>query len=232
MASVKAWKFNDSAAPKYSSDFDIVKRAVLQVTDIKNNNNKYYGIELHQAKGQKADAFRVFTHYGRTDDLETNPDAGAKECRFFDTLAEAEGEYGQIYKSKTGASKGYKEVALASSKIGSQKARGGSSGDVDDKTLAYYGLASGGGSGSITGNTSTANDADAVANPAAFVPLVASPGVLTTCGDSSVRARYCQPSGSARRAPSPGRSLSVRLGSTICAYDCMTYTEPSGARSS
>jgi len=136
MASVKAWKFNDSAAPKYSSDFDIVKRAVLQVTDIKNNNNKYYGIELHQAKGQKADAFRVFTHYGRTDDLETNPDAGAKECRFFDSLAEAESEYSKIYKSKTGASKGYKEVALASSKIGSQKARGGSSGDVDDKTLA------------------------------------------------------------------------------------------------
>jgi len=136
MGSVKAWKFNDSGAPKYANDFDIVKKAVLQVTDIKNNNNKYYGIELHQAKGQKANAFRVFTHYGRTDDLETNPDAGAKECRFFDTLAEAEKEYASIYKAKTAASKGYKEVALASSKIGSQKARGQSSGSVDDKTLA------------------------------------------------------------------------------------------------
>lgn len=136
MASVKAWKFNDPAAPKYADDFEIVKRAVLQVTDIKNNNNKYYGIELHQAKGAKANAFRVFTHYGRTDDLETNPDAGAKECRFFDTLVEAQGEYDKIYKSKTAASKGYKELSLASSKIGSQKARGGSSGAVDDKTLA------------------------------------------------------------------------------------------------
>ncbi len=132
----KAWKLNDSSAPSYPDDFDIVKRAVLQVTDIKNNNNKYYGIELHQAKGAKANAFRVFTHYGRTDDLETNPNAGAKESRFFDTLAEADKEYASIYKSKTAASKGYKEVALASSKIGSQKARGGSSGDVDAKTLA------------------------------------------------------------------------------------------------
>lgn len=136
MASVKAWKFNDSAAPKYPDDFEITKRAVLQVTDIKNNNNKYYGIELHEAKGAKSNPFRVFTHYGRTDDLETNPDAGAKECRYFDTLAEAKSEYDKIYKSKTAASKGYKELSLASSKIGSQKARGGSSGSVDEKTLA------------------------------------------------------------------------------------------------
>ena len=135
MGSVKAWKFNDSSAPKYADDFEIVKRAVLQVTDIKNNNNKYYGIELHQAAGAKSNAFRVFTHYGRTDDLETNPDAGAKECRYFDSLGEAQAEYNKIYKSKTAASKGYKEIALASSKIGSQKARGGSSGEVDAKTL-------------------------------------------------------------------------------------------------
>ena len=136
MASVKAWKFNDPAAPKYADDFEIVKRAVLQVTDIKNNNNKYYGIELHQAKGATSNAFRVFTHDGRTDDLDTNPDAGAKECRFFDALVEAQSEYDKIYKSKTAAAKGYKELSLASSKIGSQKARGGSSGAVDEKTLA------------------------------------------------------------------------------------------------
>lgn len=82
MAGAKAWKLTDSGAPKYTDDFDIVKRAVLQVTDIANNNNKYYDIELHQAKGKKSDAFRVFTHYGRTDDRETNPDAGAKEVPF------------------------------------------------------------------------------------------------------------------------------------------------------
>lgn len=132
MASVKAWKLNDPKAPAYPDDFEIVKRAVLQVTDLKNNNNKYYGIELHQAAG----AFRVFTHYGRTDDLERDPDAGAKESRFFSSLPEAQREYERIFREKTAASKGYKEVSLASSKIGSARARGQSSGHVDDQTLA------------------------------------------------------------------------------------------------
>jgi poly [ADP-ribose] polymerase len=132
MGSVKAWKQNDPGQPDYPNDFEIVKRAVLQVTDIKNNNNKYYGIELHSAKGQ----FRVFTHYGRTDDLERDPDAGAKESRYFADAGSAQAEYDRIYREKTGKSKGYKEVALASSKIGSHKARGSSSGHVDAKTMA------------------------------------------------------------------------------------------------
>ncbi len=130
----KAWKHNDSSQPKFAGDFEIAKRAVLQVTDLKNNNNKYYAIELHTATSGSY-RFRVFTHYGRTDDLETNPDAGMKESRFFEDLEEAQHEYDKIYRSKTGTSKGYKEVALASSKIGSSKARGQSSGDVDAKTL-------------------------------------------------------------------------------------------------
>ena len=43
--------------------------AVLQVTDIKTNHNKYYALELHRAALKGKPAFRVFTHYGRTDDL-------------------------------------------------------------------------------------------------------------------------------------------------------------------
>ena len=50
-------------------------------------------------------------------------------------MAEAQSEYEKIFRAKTGPSKGYKEVALASSKIGSAKARGQSSGTVDAKTL-------------------------------------------------------------------------------------------------
>lgn len=129
--SVKAWKDGESGMPSFPSDFEIVKKAVLQVTDIGNNNNKYYALELHKS-GKK---FRVFTHYGRTDDLEKNPNSGAKECRFADSLEEAAGIYDGIYKQKTSPRKGYKELSLASSKIGSQKARGTSSGDVDAKTL-------------------------------------------------------------------------------------------------
>lgn len=132
---VKAWKLGAAGAPSYPDDFEIVKKAVLQVTDIKTNKNKYYAIELHSTKKASDYKFRVFTHYGRTDDLETNPNAGQKESRFFDNAAEAEANYQSIYKKKTSKSKGYKEVNLASSKIGSQRARGTSSGQVDDKTL-------------------------------------------------------------------------------------------------
>jgi poly [ADP-ribose] polymerase len=135
MASVKAWKFEDPKAPAFPDDFEIVKKAVLQVTDIKTNRNKYYAIELHRAQAKGKQSFRVFTHYGRTDDLETNPDAGAKECRFFSNPSDAEANYQSIFREKTSPRKGYKEVSLASSKIGSQKARGSSTGEVDAKTL-------------------------------------------------------------------------------------------------
>ena len=132
MGDVKTWKFDDPKTPKLTN-ITIVKKAVLQVTDIKNNNNKYYAIELHSGKGPHP--FCVFTHYGRTDDLDTNPNAGQKEVRFCPTQQAAEALYTSIYKQKTSPRKGYKELALASSKIGSQAARGTSSGDVDAKTL-------------------------------------------------------------------------------------------------
>src|SRR5688500_7967775 len=116
MAKVKAWKHGESGEPSFSSDFGIVQKAVLQVTDIKTNRNKYYAIELHSHGAENKGPFRVFTHYGRTDDLERDPDAGQKECRYFDGLPEAQGCYQQIYREKTSAAKGYKELSLASSK--------------------------------------------------------------------------------------------------------------------
>ena len=130
MAKIKVWKVGAAGEPSFPSDFEVLKKAVLQVTDIKTNRNKYYAIELHSA-GSK---YRVFTHYGRTDDLDTNPNAGVKEVRY-GNLPECEGTYTQIYKQKTGKRKGYKELNLASSRIGSSKSVGKSSGHVDDKTL-------------------------------------------------------------------------------------------------
>lgn len=132
MSDVQVWKEGAAGEPKFPEDFDINKKAVLQVTDIKTNRNKYYAIELHSAKKK----FRVYTHYGRTDDLESNPNAGARESRYFDNLSDAERAYEKIFKEKTSAKKGYKELSLASSKIGSRKTFGQSSGSVDDKTLA------------------------------------------------------------------------------------------------
>lgn len=135
MASIKAWKLGEAGQPEFPDDFEVLVKAVLQVTDIKSNHNKYYAIELHSAQVSGTATFRVFTHYGRTDDLETNPDAGQKECRFFQSLEQARANYDSIYREKTGPRKGYKEISLASSNIGSQKARGTSSGEVDAKTL-------------------------------------------------------------------------------------------------
>jgi poly [ADP-ribose] polymerase len=134
-AKVKAWTDGEAGAPSFPEAFEVVKKAVLQVTDIKTNRNKYYAIELHAAAGSGPVRYRVFTHYGRTDDLETNPDAGQKECRYFEVQWEAEACYDSIYRQKTSASKGYKEVALASSKIGSQRARGSGVGEIDARTL-------------------------------------------------------------------------------------------------
>jgi hypothetical protein len=128
---IKVWREGEAGEPSFPSDFNVVKKAVLQVTDIKDNNNKYYAIELHSGKNK----FRIYTHYGRTDDLETNPQAGRRESRYCASQGEAEALYDSIYKEKTNPRKGYKPLNLASSKIGSSKSVGQSCGVVDDATL-------------------------------------------------------------------------------------------------
>lgn len=131
MGDVQVYKAGAPGEPNFPNDFEVLKKAVLQVTDIKTNRNKYYAVELHSAKNK----FRVFTHYGRTDDLDNNPNAGARENRYCSSLQEAEILYNKIYNEKTSARKGYKELSLASSKIGSHKSVGQSTGVIDDKTL-------------------------------------------------------------------------------------------------
>lgn len=131
MADVKAWREGAPGEPKFPADFQVIQKAVLQVTDIKTNRNKYYAVELHAANNK----YRVYTHYGRTDDLDTNPDAGARESRYFNTLDDARLQYQKIYGEKTSTKKGYKELSLASAKIGSRKTFGQSVGELDDATL-------------------------------------------------------------------------------------------------
>jgi poly [ADP-ribose] polymerase len=128
---IQTWREGSSGEPKFPVKFDVLKKSVLQVTDIETNRNKYYAIELH-GSGNK---FRVYTHYGRTDDLDSNPDAGIRECRYPSNLSQAEGLYDKIFKEKTSVRKGYKEVNLASTKIGSKQSVGKSSGEIDDKTI-------------------------------------------------------------------------------------------------
>lgn len=111
-------------------DFIVLKNIVLQCTDVKSNHNKFYSLELQENKNKE---HRLFSHYGRTDDLTTKgQSAGARECRY-EQIHLLEKEYGRIVSSKK--KKGYQEVNLASSKIGSHKAIGKTAGIIDDKTI-------------------------------------------------------------------------------------------------
>jgi hypothetical protein len=51
MAKVKSWTSGAVGEPAFPADFEVVKKAVLQVTDIKTNRNKYYALELLRALG-------------------------------------------------------------------------------------------------------------------------------------------------------------------------------------
>ena len=40
MSHATAYKFGEASAPAFASEYEIVQKAVLQVTDIKTNHNK------------------------------------------------------------------------------------------------------------------------------------------------------------------------------------------------
>lgn len=85
-----------------------VQRWTLNFTDIVNNNNKFYNLEIvKDGKGQ----LYLYTVYGRVGA------SGAKEYRVCDSQSQAEKEALSIIKSKT--KKGYVEVKLAKADVGS-----------------------------------------------------------------------------------------------------------------
>lgn len=86
-----------------------VKRWTLNKTDLTENNNKFYNLEIVQSSDSK---FYLFTVYGR---VGAN---GAKEYRSTSSQSEAEREAESIIKAKT--KKGYVEVKLAKSDVGSE----------------------------------------------------------------------------------------------------------------
>ena len=62
-----------SAAPVFENH-NVTERVSLQKTDLRNNNNKFYIIEIQKSGSE----FRVFTHYGRTDYLANDSNYGTK----------------------------------------------------------------------------------------------------------------------------------------------------------
>lgn len=108
---LKAYKLGTE--PKFPADYEVPVRRTLNFTDIVENNNKYYNLEVQVAKNGEA---RVFTQYGRLG--APNP---AKEVRCCTSQAHAEQTVAQIIKEKT--KKGYNEVELVKSDVGSDKGK-------------------------------------------------------------------------------------------------------------
>jgi len=118
----KAWADGDPSRPRFTDDWEVEYFDTLQWTDVKTNHNKYYCLELHIGKEKGRQVVRLYTHYGRTDDLVKNPKAGRRENRFYATLELAEDAYAALIEEKTLA-KGYRKVDLVHSNIGSEKLR-------------------------------------------------------------------------------------------------------------
>lgn len=119
---VKAWNDDDVNRPHFTNDWEVEYFDTLQWTDVKTNHNKYYCLELHIGKDKGKQVVRLYTHYGRTDDLVKNPRAGRRENRFYTTLEQAEDAYAALIEEKT-IKKGYRKVELVFSNIGSEKLR-------------------------------------------------------------------------------------------------------------
>lgn len=88
---------------------DVFKKHTLNFTDIINNNNKFYSMELVEASDGK---IYIHTVYGRVGA------AGVKEYRACSSKDDAETEAAKIIKSKT--KKGYVEVKLVKADVGSE----------------------------------------------------------------------------------------------------------------
>lgn len=97
---------------KFPKDYDVLRVATLNKTDLAGGNNKYYQIEAHVSKDRKK--FRLYSRYGRVGA------SGMEEEREPDqNEASLLGAFESLKKEKTSKSKGYVEIKMAATKIGS-----------------------------------------------------------------------------------------------------------------
>jgi len=123
MAALKAYSAGEE--PNFPANYDVTKRTTLNFTDVINNNNKYYNLEVQVAKNGEA---RIFTQYGRVGGT------AAKEYRICNSQSHAETEADKIIKSKT--KKGYVEVKLVQAAVGSDVGKS----KVDNSTVSVDAL--------------------------------------------------------------------------------------------
>jgi poly [ADP-ribose] polymerase len=97
---------------KFPDDYDVIRTATLNKTDLAGGNNKYYQIEAHVSKDKKK--FRLYSRYGRVgqDGMQEERIPEQDEPSLLSAFESLKSE-------KTGKSKGYVEVKMAATKIGS-----------------------------------------------------------------------------------------------------------------
>ena len=100
---------------KFPSEYDVIRTATLNKTDLGGGNNKYYQLEAHASKDRSK--FRLYSRYGRVGHhgVEEERIPPQTEIRLLDAFESLKSE-------KTGPKKGYVEVKLAQSKMGSSVA--------------------------------------------------------------------------------------------------------------
>lgn len=107
------YNLDKSGNPAFPAHFRILKSAVLNRSDLRANNNKFYVLEVHEAQGK----YRLFTNYGRVGT------PGIREGRYTDDLQDALAEFERLYREKTGKSKGYVPVDVKQATVGSANLR-------------------------------------------------------------------------------------------------------------
>lgn len=101
--------YSAGSEPSFPSNYEVAIRRTLNFTDIINNNNKFYNVEVQVGPNGES---RIFTTYGRVGGT------SAKEYRICKDKTQAEIEAEKIIKAKT--KKGYAEVKLLKSEVGSE----------------------------------------------------------------------------------------------------------------
>lgn len=97
---------------KFPSDYDVVRTATLNKTDLTGGNNKYYTLEAHVSKDGKK--FRLYSRYGRVGHHGTEEERIPPQDR-----PSLDSAFDSLKAEKTSSKKGYVEVQLAASKMGS-----------------------------------------------------------------------------------------------------------------
>lgn len=101
---------------RFPTDYDVIRTATLNKTDLAGGNNKFYQIEAHVSKDKAK--YRLFSCYGRV-----GAD-GVKEERVpSQNEAALLAAFESLKSEKTGPSKGYREVEMAATKVGSATTR-------------------------------------------------------------------------------------------------------------